>query len=517
MRQLFAGFCLVLLADLSGGARAQLSVTSLTQSQRGLVQDEDSESFSNVFGQFNVDYSAGDFQAGGRFEVYRASVDDRSLTFLSQRYVSWANGSARVVGGNFYGILGRGLTMRAYELPGVILESTQFRRKYTNTFDMEGGMGSWSGDRIEVKALAGRPVAGDIPPGYPDTISTLRKLTGFGSDRRRDWVIGGEVNYKPISQLTVGATGVNILPKASENSYAWSWLAGFDLAPVFARVGLPSVYGNLYAEIANRESYKGEGYGRYLSGNFGTGSFGLSVEYKDFQDFDFPGSGPPQLVREHSAYLLNRNTHVMEPLTESGYQVEAIYAVPGLMTATGNVSRARNQLSETIVTDFEEQFVALDLDFLPDAHTASVFFDWGKDELKARAAMRTGGILLGTTTATGQTFGLDLQLQRGKLPFGPSPWYWDTYAALSWQLPIGLGAAIVMDRSTDLAETDRAATLPVETDPVAFWSLNLSARYDRYDAFLFAGERRGGLACTSGTCFEVLAFRGVDLRLSTRF
>ena len=74
-----------------------------------------------------------------------------------------------------------------------------------------------------------------------------------------------------------------------------------------------------------------------------------------------------------------------------------------------------------------------------------------------------------------------------------------------------------MDRSTDISETDQADTFEIETDPVRFLSVNLNARFGPYEALLFAGERRGGTACTSGTCYEVLAFKGAELRILTRF
>ena len=80
---------LVLLLTGSMSVEAQLFGTGLTEVQRGKVPNEDPETFSNVYQAFNVDYSSGIFQAGGRFEVYRSTVDDRSMTFLSQRYASW--------------------------------------------------------------------------------------------------------------------------------------------------------------------------------------------------------------------------------------------------------------------------------------------------------------------------------------------------------------------------------------------------------------------------------------------
>lgn len=38
-----------------------------------------------------------------------------------------------------------------------------------------------------------------------------------------------------------------------------------------------------------------------------------------------------------------------------------------------------------------------------------------------------------------------------------------------------------------------------------------------HDATLFFGERRGGQACTAGTCYEVQPLEGVELRLLSRF
>lgn len=510
--------CLVLPA-LATGVEAQLTFTSLAEVQRGKVPGEDPKSFSNVYEQFNVDYSSGTFQAGGRLEIYRASVDNRSMTFLSQRYASWSNGPAYVVAGNFYGILGRGLTMRAFELPGVVLESTQFRQRYTNTQDMEGGMATWTDDRFTFKALAGRPVAGDIPPGYPDSIDVLDKLVGIGSERRKDWILGGEASFRPVYSVKVGVTGVNLRPSSinAQYSYAWSWLAGLELSSIFERVGLTSVYGDVYGEFGRRENFSSDGHGRYISGNIGIGALGLSAEYKDYDNFDLLANDPPQLVREHTSYLLNRNTHILQTLNESGYQFEAVYPISGFATVTANVSRGKNRLSSRVSTIFDERYIGLDLAFLPDAHTASVFFDWGRDEIEAIAAHRTGGLAAGTTTTSGHSVEAAFELQRGKLPFGANPWYWDTYSVLSWQSPLGFGAAITMDRSTSPSETDKSGTLEIETDPVRFFSVNLNARFGSYEALLFAGERRGGTACTSGTCYEVLAFKGAEFRLTTRF
>ena len=38
-----------------------------------------------------------------------------------------------------------------------------------------------------------------------------------------------------------------------------------------------------------------------------------------------------------------------------------------------------------------------------------------------------------------------------------------------------------------------------------------------FEATLFYGKRRGGLACTAGTCYKVEPFKGTELRLTARF
>ncbi|MDA0747933.1 MAG: hypothetical protein O2954_15540, partial [bacterium] len=111
------------------------------------------------------------------------------------------------------------------------------------------------------------------------------------------------------------------------------------------------------------------------------------------------------------------------------------------------------------------------------------------------------------------------QLQRASRPLENTPSYTDLYAQVSWQHPSGFGAALVMDRTTDPLEVDDAATLDrVETGARTLWATNLNAQFrGHYEVLLFAGKRRGGTACTSGTCYQVLPFTGVELRLSTHF
>ena len=494
---------LVLLLS-SAPAGAQITVSSLTEMQRGRIPGTDSTALSTLYEQFNVDYANNDLQAGLRAEVFNAWGTDREMVHLSQKYIRWTHGSTYLVAGNYYAILGRGLTLRAFELPGVVLENQVFRRRYTPSRDMEGGLASWTGDRAEIKALIGRQAKNDIPPGVPNL------------DRRQDWVAGGEVSLRPASPLKAGATLVHLRPRDADKSQAWSGLAEVDFTSL---LGLGETYGSFYGEYAERAGGPEEGHGLYLSGNAGGSRLGISLEYKDYDNFVLEVNDPPSLVREHTSVMLNRSTHVLLPLTERGYQIEATYTLPALATLTANLSYARNELTEDRITVFKERYLGVDFEkFLP-SFSATVFYDWGKDELKGISKHRTGGLLLEGAAWPNHTLGLDFQVQRATRPFADPPSFTDIYTALSWQHPLGVSIALIVDRTSDPLEIDDPTTLTqIETDARTWWAATLSARFaGRYEALLFAGRRRGGTACTSGTCYQVLPFKGLEIRLTTHF
>lgn len=484
---------------------AQMTISGLTEVQRGEVPGSDSTAISTAYNQFNIDFTQKGLQAGLRAEVYNTWGADRETYQITQKYARWNNGSARLEIGNYYAILGRGLTLRAFELPGVVLESASYRLRYSPVQDLEGAIAAWTGDRLEAQALIGRPALSDIPPGA----KTGRPPRGVS--RRGDWVAGGEFAARLFSNFKIGSTGVHISPKDSlvANNWAWSGFADFDLSPLLGNTGL---YGNFYGEYARRES-SADGHGLYVSGNVGGAHLGLSVEYKHYDNMALGFNDPPSLIREHTAFLLNRATHVLLLTNEQGYQIEATYTRPELGNFTANVSYARNN---TVQTFFKERHLAFDL-YKFDNLNATIFFNWGKDDLSNIDEHRTTGAVLETTLGNGHTLGLDLQYQRA-VHFEDEPSFANAYGALSFHHNRGFGAALVIDHTTDPFEVDRAETFEIETGSRTFYSLNLNARFGtHFDAIIFAGERRGGTACTSGTCYQVLPFKGVEMRLNTYF
>jgi hypothetical protein len=501
---------LLLILIIATPVSAQITITGLTEMQRGEVPGSDSTAISTAYNQFNVDFSQKGFQAGFRTEVYNVWAADREVYQITQKYAQWNHGGARIEVGNYYAILGRGLLLRAFELPGVVLESQLYRLRYSPAQDLEGAIAAWAGNRIEAKALIGRPAVGDIPPGAKTGSNPSRTIA-----HREDWVSGGELAVRPFSSFRIGCTGVHINPNGplAESNWAWSGFGELDFSNFLSDSGL---YGSFYGEYAKRESGI-DGHGLYLSGNIGGSRLGLSVEYKSYDNMSFRFNDPPSLIREHSGFLLNKSTHVLLLINEQGYQIEGTYTQPNLGTFTSNVSQARNDLGPTVQTFFEERHLSFDLEKF-DHLSATFFYNWGKDDLEGLDSRRIGGALFETTTATGQTLSLDLQYQRASRPFGDPATFNDKYGVISWQHPHGFGAAIVIDHTSDPFEVDRPETFDIEIGTRTYWSLNLNARLGtHYDAILFAGERRGGIACTSGTCYQVLPFQGVEMRINTYF
>ena len=100
----------------------------------------------------------------------------------------------------------------------------------------------------------------------------------------------------------------------------------------------------------------------------------------------------------------------------------------------------------------------------------------------------------------------------------PSVSFEDRYVSLTVSRA-GVGSVTAAsERSTDPEQEDPALALDARVDPRIFNAGIVRATIsEHHEATLFFGERRGGRACTAGTCYEVQPFKGAELRLVTRF
>ncbi len=487
-------------------ARAQVTVSNIVEAQAG------NRPFAEFFGQptnptsiydeLNAELALSGVRLGFRYESLDNSRQTNTYRTFTQRYADWTASGLHVRVGDFYTILGRGLTMRAFELPGVVLQDAVTGRRSSFSRELDGVRVDADGRFGSVRAFSAQ-----------DASSTQS---------------GGQAMLGPWRGAGVGATYVRLSSGAGgANSQEFgSGFVQWDPSQTWsgAPVALP-----LYAEYAqaNRSASEWWRFERgdavphalYVGSEALWGPFALSAEWKDYRDFRTGINDPPSLVREHAFPLPNRATHVLNAVSEHGVQLEGSWAVPDWGTVTVNHSRADGTPSGRAL-HFEESYFETHLAAArwPTVE-ATLFFDRDIDTFVQIAGREIYGVSL-----TGRFLGpwsstLDLEkldAERSAV-FGPSIGFTDQVATLQVARSGWGTLAYLWQRTTDPDEED-PDLFGGDVEPRVYRAWNASALIGQsHTVQLFVGERRGGPACTAGTCYEVAPFKGAELRLISRF
>ncbi len=508
-----------LLVAHAGTAPAQLSGSNLLIGQVGTFPksfpDRGASNRQDFYDQVNLGYSFASGIAGLRFETYRNSEDEFAYEGVAQRYLDWTDRGYRIRVGNFYTLLGHGLIHRSFELSGVVLDKRGIRTRYAPARDVDGVLAEATVGSLSAILFSGSPSVGDVSLAE-------EKL---GNPRHRGQISGGQLMATLYREASVGAAytrgKAGFDPRTGLSRQEEIGSGFVDVDPL-RLLGVEGVSLPIYAEYAA----KGQTFSRwwdwktsdrtshalYSSANLIWGTFGLSAEWKDYSDFRLGTNDPPSLVREHSPTLLNRSTHVLDAQLEEGFQLEASYTASEWASLVANLSRT----DEILGGRFEERYV--ELHSAPRSAKrweATAFYDRSWDHIDAIADRRTVG-LVGTVRFLGRLSGtVDFQRQTARRdPRFSDARFENLY--LSWMAAAAdLGSlAMVWERTTDELDPSWPEG---RTQPLDNVGWVLSARLaPRHEAMLFAGKRRGGRACTAGTCYEVQPFEGVELRLVSR-
>ena len=221
-------------------------------------------------------------------------------------------------------------------------------------------------------------------------------------------------------------------------------------------------------------------------------------------------------MREHPWVLLNRDTHVLNATDEEGFQLEGAWTQPGLGTVTLNRSRADGVFGLQ-ARRFDEFYAELHAEPVGAWRwEATAFYDGGKDEFQFVTARDAYGGALTVIPLAPFSLSVDAETEFarrvGEQRFD------NQYVSVSVGRAGWGSLGLVWERSTDPAQEDFDDIGTPGVQPRTWLAGVLAARLsERHEATLFAGERRGGPACTAGTCYEVQPFVGVELRLLSRF
>jgi len=440
---------------------------------------------------------------------FRASSN---YNHLAQRFVRYNRGSLQVTAGHFFSILGNGLLMHAFELPSVITEDRGWRRRYQLTRDLDGLQIGYKWNRTEVTLLRGTPVNSALPPG------------DLGGPERRDGTVqGGSLEVHPVDYFSGGIGLLQV--KAANGDKLGATLHGrWRLAPLMQLLGITDVYADLYGEYAQRDLETDRWFSLdrdfpralYLSSTVTAGPWGLSLEYKDYWDFLIGEvNNPPTLIREHEAFLLNRDTHVLLADDESGIQAELSYYFTGGQAVTANFTRAERRQGPGTGDNMDLQSLFLQANSpLGEDLSGQLWADFSRDRIFAHDSRKSVGAVVDWQIDNTHSLTTDLQFQTVDRSFGDLVFpYKNLYLGLELHRSPGLSGALLVQRSTDTLETGAS-----QTGPTYWYGGSIGWQvHEAHSLNLFGGKRRTGLACTAGTCYEVLGFEGVEVRLINQF
>lgn len=517
-----AAVCAALLICTATPSAAQLSVTHLLSAQAGerlYLQPRDRVA---VYSQLTAAYRQDAWSVGVRHEMERTSDDSplegRSAAYdaVTQRWAEWREEASLLRVGHFETILGNGLVHRSFELPGVIYDESGSRTRYAASRDVDGVLAETAAGPLAVRAFAGAPTDGTVSPASE----------AQGALRRAGVLQGGQAELRMPRTLRAGLTFTRFSFGDAPDLHLGSAFAAADLA---AATGLAGVAVPATFEYAQRGAGFGDGFAlrrgddtphaMYASLGVLWRAWSLVAELKDYRGFRLGTNDPPAAVREHSWGLLNRNTHLLDAEGEEGVLVELSGPLGPWSRAVLNLSRADGPPGIRQLV-FEEAFAEVTIAPPTD----------GAWELRGMVADgRDTWDFVGERTGVGLAAQLrlpaalssEITLEQQRVERVGFSGFRQSYLDLHATLAVTRGGwgtlGLTLTRTTD--PVDRPSDLFGEpTAPSAlFAGVSLASRVGRsHEVELFAGRRRGGRACISGTCYEVQSLEGAELRVTSR-
>ncbi len=493
----------------AGPLHGQVRLTAHHEYQLGNLPDAEPADLRAVYQQVNLGFESPGFLASARSEAFRSSGDGRDYAHLAQRSLSYRHGGLEATAGHFYTLVGRGLLLHAFELPGVVTEDRVARRRYQIVRDLDGVEVRARRGKVDVLWLRGTPVNSELAPGLK------------GLERRRGRVSGGAVGARLSRDIEIGAALMEFSFDGREELAATTH-GEFRFGSLLEGLGLGGWYGDLYGEYAQLDPAPGRWFSLdskrpralYLAATLTGGDWGLSLERKDYDDFAFASiNNPPTLIREHEAFLLNRETHALLADDETGVQAELTWALPrqvGLIAAWNLATRRGSRPGEE--KSLREYFLQLDSP-VGEALHGQLFLDYTRNRILENERRLTAGTRWEWSAGGRHAVSADLQLQDVDRRFGRSEFPHENllaivevsrYPAWTWSLQL--------QRSNDPLEAGAS-----ESGATYWGALGASWRFrEAHTLDAFAGRRRTGLACTGGSCYEVLGFEGLELRLISK-
>ncbi len=486
MRHALRIFCFILSGFLfSTNLSAQFRGSNLLEVQLGKLPNETADPFPSLYDRTILNYQYGPLRASTTIEQYYTEYSDRNYTSFSQFSLQYMTKHWDIKLGNMYETLGRGTLLRSFEIRGAVLEDLGFRSRSYFHRDILGGAVKYRTKKFSVQLMRGDVLNNLLPPVFDR------------SERRSDTFNSLSADYKYYKKHKLGLVLFNFTKEGDDRNFVSTSLKG----PLFGKL-------NYYVEYSQGISERDQ-FAIYASINGFAGALSYSLEYKNYQNIIL-GSGvnePPQAIKEQTYRTLNRSTHVSNPLSEDGYQIDLFYSFTNGSVLNFNHALARNSFGSNDFI-FRQFFLELSSQ-VAKIIEYKAFIDYSIDPLKGEEDRLSAGLYS------------DVKLNQ-KLRLLPEIEYQifsrsgtnvtNAYYAIGLNYNSQINLSLQLETTTD--------PFLVEDNQVKRFYPGINMRFklnQKNTILIFGGERRGGPACSAGVCYEILDFKGIEARWTTRF
>lgn len=485
--------------------------------------------------------SINDIVFGMRYEISDPIEFGRNFKGIRKRYVEYTGSDIiSVRGGNFYEVIGRGMTLNTFE-----------QRPLAYDTDIDGARIIFKqtfGKKKPVKIKA-EILGGDIEfIDYPNT------------DRVETYKIR-DANFEitPIKFLTLGGNYVHAKGSIPSGNVTTDIKADIPEAFLDFNLGglqIFSSYAHKHTLTEPNSRYpvplSADGDALYSSASYSTAGWGVTLEYKNYR-FDvtnpnnqsnerptkmLPFQNPPTVVKEHTSTLISRNPHVVDFNDEVGAQIEINYVPNDDLTFLFNASMASKHY-KYLYNDTTDAYTRIDRseDFIPafDNEFNPFWEIYLESEYYATKDIYTK---LGLSRQSSVTFTYPRSVERIFATTIPLEFKYTFAKDLTAKL---IFEQQWMNNSIRIGEKEymnQFVALSLIKSPNLTLTLNAEFTNDEEEATgkkswvqgeisyninsanivtVSYGSERGGLRCTSGICRYVNPFNGFRLTVQSRF
>ncbi len=470
-------FVLVIL--ISFQLAAQINISNLAEFQYGKLPDESADPFPSFYDRAEIDYRKKGFSISTTIEQYHTTFDGRSYFDLSQVALGYKKKKWDVKVGNIYETLGRGLLLRSFEIQGALLEDIGFRSRNYFHRDMLGASVKYKIKKATFQILRADILNNVLPPTFDR------------EGRRTDLATAASAKVK---YLKGQEAGLIFMRRDQDGGNSQNYISGLLNGTVS---GL-----DYYAEYAT--DLDNDDFAFYTGLTGYAGAFSFTVEYKNYKNFVL-GAGinePPAGVKQQTYRVLNRSIHVSNPINEEGYQLDLFYNFNDGTIINFNHSLAVNTFGGQSFS-FRQFFLELQSSIGENIEYKG-FVDFSQDPFKGEQNRISVGLY--SDIALSQNFKFIPEVEYQTFERSSSSVY-------NFNMLLGLNIKKKYFISVLGELTDDPFRINEGQSNRLYLGSTIRYKPSYKNTFqLFLGERRGGPQCSAGVCYEILDFKGVELR-----